>query len=541
MTADTAEQLKSRLRSRAWRIQNLHTILAKGEGDDNTVGLRKFTPNIAQRAYFNERHNLDAILKARKLGLSTFKAIEFCDDSQFIPRVTLGIIDNKLEDAMTKLGMVLTSYQNMDNGDLHPDTWRLGREIKRRNPLVTNAKKELEWKNGAKLKVDTAFRGSNPNKLHLSEFGKIAAFFPKKATEIVNGAFNSILPGMEMTSESTHEGGKSGEHYKLLSTAMENSNLSHLSPLDWKFFFFPWWKHPLYKIPANGRKLRPSIIKYFDDLANIHNIRVSPEQMFWYDRKELEQGYGMKKEFPTTPGEAFEALVTGAIWGRDIADLRAAGRVTDLACGPEPLFTFWDLGYSDFTAIWLIQICGRDVLVHRFHQNHRLHTGRYVEVIRQWEREFNCTISQHFLPHDADSHGGGGISPIELLEQGGISRREITVVPRSPDVWPGINNARSLLGRAYFDKKGTDTQYQRDGEDQPSGLTCLENYRTRTNTQEGYETNTIVHDEYSHPADAFRTFATADLEGLIRHSANKQPPRHAAIEIPAFSPTHRRR
>lgn len=537
---DSADQLRSHLSSRVWRLQNLHTILAKGDGEDDTVGLRKFKPNHAQRAYHNARHLLDAILKARKLGLSTFKAIEFCDDALFTKNITLGIIDNKLEDAMTKLGMVRTSYENLDNGDIHPDTWRLGREIKKRIPLITDAKKELEWANGAKLRCDTAFRGANPNKLHLSEFGKIAAFFPKKATEIVNGAFNSILPGMEMTSESTHEGGKSGQHYKLLLSAMENMKLPTLSPLDWKFFFFPWHQHPLYRIDPEGRHLRPEIQRYFEELARLKNLHLTPEQMFWYDRKEKEQGYGMKKEFPTTPGEAFEALVTGAIWGRDIADLRAAGRVTDLNDGPEPFFTFWDLGFSDFTAIWLIQLAGRDVLVHRFHQNHRLHTGRYAEVIRQWEREFNITINQHFLPHDADSHGGGGISPIELLVQAGISRREITVVPRSPDVWPGINNARDLLARAYFDKKGTDTQYTRDGEDQPSGLTCLENYRTRTNSQEGYETNTIVHDEYSHPADAFRTFATADLEGLIRHAANKthhipQTP----TNIPKFSPSYR--
>lgn len=523
MADSTAEQLRNYVGDRSWRLQNLFTIQARGDGENKIVGLQKFVPNVAQRAYYNQRHNLDAILKARKLGLSTFKAVEFCDYALFMPRVTLGIIDNKLIDAMDKLAMVKRSYDHLDNGDVHPDTWRLGKILKKRNPLLSDSKTELEWGNGAKLKVDTAFRGSNPTKLHLSEFGKIAHFFPKKAAEIVNGAFNSILPGMDLTSESTHEGGKSGEHYRLLLNAMNNQSIDHHGELDWKFFFFPWWRHPLYRADSGGRQLRPEIEQYFSDLEARHGIRVTPEQAWWYDRKQLEQGYGMKKEYPSTPGEAFEALVTGAIWGREIADLRAQGRVKELAMCPEPCYTFWDLGYSDFTCIWLIQPAGRDILVHEFHSGHRLHTGRYMDVIRQWERKHNITIAQHFLPHDAESHGGGGISPLELLVEAGMSERDVTVVPRSPDMWAGINNARDLLSRTFFNASTTDSIIHRDGEEMPSGLTCLENYKTRTNQAGGFETNQIVHDEYSHPADAFRTFAEAEKLGLIRYSS--QPSR----------------
>lgn len=540
-TADTADQLRSHLASPAWRLENLHTILAGGTEEHPEVGLRPFVPNHSQRDYYNASHTLDAILKARKLGLSTFKAVQFADLAAIVPRLTFGIIDYTMPDAKKKLQMVRTSWEHLDNGDLHPTTWRLGRELKRRNPLVTDSKEILEWANRSILTVSTSFRGATPNYLHLSEFGKIAAFRPQQATEIVNGAFNSVLPGQSITSESTHEAGKAGEHYRLLSRAMRSTDLTSLSPLDWRFHFFPWHKHPLYRLDPEGRSLRPEIIRYFEDLQKHSGITCTPDQMFWYDRKQEEQGYGMKKEFPSTPGEAFEALVTGAIWGRQISDIRAAGRVTDIVPGPEPMFTFWDLGYSDHTSIWLIQLAGRDVLVHEFHENHRLHTGKYAEIIRQWERKHNATIAHHFMPHDADSHGGGGISPIELLVEAGIKRRDITIVPRCQDPWPGINHARSLLSRAYFNQATTDTVIERDGVEQPSGLTCLENYKTRTHQQGDYETNVIVHDEFSHPADAWRTFAEAEHAGLIRHAANGSTLTLAPQNISPFSPSHRRR
>ncbi len=521
--APTAEQLRSKLTNRAWRLSNLYTILA-GATEDNPggSGLTPYQPNLAQRRYHNARHARDAILKARKLGLSTHKAIEFADAAVTTPNITLGIIDYTLPDATEKLRMVRTAWQHLDNGDLHPQTWRLGQSLKKQAKLVTDNEKLLEWSNGARLGVSTSFRGRTPNKLHLSEFGKISAFRPRDASEIVNGAFNSVLPGQEITSESTHEPGVGGEHEKLLRSAMANEAFENLTSIDWKFHFFAWHQDPRYAIEPGGRKIRPEIVKYFADLQKHHGITLNPAQMFWYDVKQQEQGYGMKKEFPSTPGEAFEAMVKGAIWGREIADLRAAGRVTDLAVGPEPLFTFWDLGYSDYTAIWLIQIAGRDVLVHNYHANHRLHTGRYAEVIRAWERHYDTHITHHYLPHDAESHGGGGVSPLEMLVEAGIPTRDVTVVPRSQDPWVDINNARALLARAYFHSAATDQPILRDQVEHPSGLACLENYRTSVVRTTDFETNVIVHDEFSHPADAFRTFAAADLHGLIRHGAGNR-------------------
>lgn len=536
-----ADELRDRLASRAWRISNLHTILTKGSHEDDPLTLHAFKPNLAQRTYYNNRHTKDAILKARKLGLSTFKAVEFADLAQFQPRTSLGIIDYTIDDAVEKLSMVRTTWQHLDNGDIHPATWRLGAELKRKNPLITDNQRELEWQNGARCSCSTTFRGRTPQHLWLSEFGKIAAFAPKKAAEIINGALNSILPGQTVTSESTHEGAKAGEHYRILRMAMKNADRTDLSAVDWRFHFFAWHDDPRYSIDPKGQDLRPEIARYFSEFSEKHpEIILTDAQKYWYDRKQEEQGYGMKKEFPTTPGEAFESLIQGAIYGRDLQDLRAGGRVCDLVADPSPLFTFWDIGFSDYTAIWLLQLAGRDVLIHRFHQDHRQPFGSYAHKIREWEREFARPLDHHFLPHDAETHDkGSGQTPLQFLIHAGISARDITIVPRTKDVWTGINAGRNLIARSYFDRSCDEPTTSSNGFECPSGLQSLENYRTKVTTADGFETNTIIHDENSHPADAFRTFAEAHQQGLIHYAAARQPAQVSIHNPSRFSPSRR--
>ena len=542
------------LRLRSWRLSHLGTILVPTT-TERPGGLIPFEPNWAQRAYFNSSHFLETILKARKLGFSTLKCVEFADLACIVPKISLGIIDATLDDAKEKLQMVRRSYEHLDDGDIHPHTWRLGRRIKAQAKLTTDSKESLEWSNGARLAVSTSFRGRTPDRLLLSEFGKISAYFPKRAQEIVTGAFNSVLPGSFITSESTHEGGPMGHNYDLNQRAIESTSSGRpLTPADWKFHFFPWYHHPAYVVAPDGRKLRPDIDRYFhgDPHDRAHpglekelGRKFSPAQKLWYDIKENEQGYAMKSEFPSTPGEAFEALVRGAIWGKQLEDLKATGRLRDLGTpGPEPLQTFWDIGYGDYTAIWLIQESGIDFLTWNYHEDHQKSAEEYVPTLRRWEAQYGRPIDHHFLPHDADTHDkGSGKTPKQFLIKAGIHPHTITVVPRpkdTPSVWRQINHCRQLLRRFWFHKPTTGENYDRDGEEQPSGFTCLANYRTKTDpTDDQFQTNTIVHDRFSHPADAFRTFGAADLAGLRRHAVSGSLP-FKAVDTRSYRPGRRR-
>lgn len=521
------------LASRAWRLKNLYTIR-------NADGvLERFTPNLAQREFYNRLHLCNHVLKARKLGFSTFIEVIFLDDLLFSASgLSVGIIDYTLDDAESKLGMMRTAYDNLDNGDLHPETWKLGKVLKKAVPLVATATKKLTWGNGSQAKCSTSLRGSTPQRLHVSELGKTAIWAPIKAREIINGAFNSMTPGNVRNIESTHEGGKAGEHYRLLNQAMRNDD-ANLSPLQSRFHFFAWWQDPRYVLPVAGHKLRPEMIEYFQRLEREHAIVCRPEQMLWYDHKHREQGHGMKKEFPSTPGEAFEAISEGAIYGTQMADLRTKGRVADFGHESNlPIFTFWDIGLSDYTAVWLIQPVGRWFLVLDWFEAEGKPGSAMPDQMVLWERKWNKPIAGHFLPHDAETRDRGtGKSYVSELMAGGLSN--IRVVPRTPDVWLGIGYVRDVLPHCWFHKTHCDTSRDAFGrphdpatsaEDYPSGVACLEGYSKDVGAAAGLRLREMPkHDLFSHSADAFRTFAEAHARGMIAMHGDGKPSKPAVV------------
>jgi hypothetical protein len=79
-----------------------------------------------------------------------------------------------------------------------------------------------------------------------------------------------------------------------------------LGMLDWRFHFYPWWRHPGYSLgePApTGEKMA----EYFQSLEK-HGIHLTDGQKAWYAKKAKNQRGTMKSQFPSTPEEAFEGV-----------------------------------------------------------------------------------------------------------------------------------------------------------------------------------------------------------------------------------------
>ena len=505
--------------SRAWRVSNLYTIR---DADGRLVS---FGPNFPQRRFYNNLWYCNHVLKARKLGFSTLIEILNLDDLLFTTTgLSAGIIDYTIEDAESKLSMMVTAYEHLDDGDIHPLTYKLGALIKKAIKLESRATRKLQFSNGSRAQCSTSLRGSTPNRLHVSELGKTAVWAPIKAREIVNGAFNSMTPGNVRNIESTHEGGKVGEHYRLLQNCMRQDPAT-LSEIDSRFHFFPWFEDPRYVLPYHGQPIRPEILKYGDRLTREIGIKLTPAQLFWYDRKHLEQGHGMKKEFPSSPGEAFEAMAENAIYGKEMADLRAAGRICDFGQElSDPLFTFWDIGLSDYCSKWLIQQVGRHFLVLDWFETDGAGAGVHVDHIRRWEAKWGRPIAVNFLPHDANKRSpNDGKSFLQTLIEAGLAN--CRVVPRTPDVWIGIGHAREVLPHCWFNKTHCDTARIKDGEEFPSGIACLEGYQKHLNPAGTTIREMPKHDLFSHSADAFRTFGEARHLGMLEaaHSPQVKP------------------
>lgn len=226
-------------------------------------------------------------------------------------------------------------------------------------------------------------------------------------------------------------------------------------------------------------------------------------------RREMgESAYAMQMECDVN------ASIEGSIYGREMDGLRRAGRIYNLPFDPSaPLYTFWDLGYSDYTPIWLVQLVGRDVCVLDYFCRHREIPAFYAAKVAQWENDYHAPVMMNFLPHDAASHEKTGRTYLTELKAAGLER--LKVVPRTPDQWLGINMLRSLLPRCYLHATNCSVGWKQGEIQMPSGLDCLDYYACKPDASTGIIRDVPIHDQYSHGADALRTFAEAYRLGLI--------------------------
>ncbi|MCP4503677.1 MAG: terminase, partial [Deltaproteobacteria bacterium] len=192
--------------------------------------------------------------------------------------------------------------------------------------------------------------------LHVSEFGKICAKYPDKAKEIVTGAFEAVGAECVITIESTAEG-KGGYFHKFATEAENNEKLGiELSNLDWEFFFYPWHQDKSYSIDTKT-PIPARLAEYFYELEQKHGVKLTTGQMRWYVAKEKVLGEDMKREYPATPKEAFEAAVLGAYYSQQINKIYRDKRIGRVPYDSSALVhTFWDLGMNDMNCIWFIQL-----------------------------------------------------------------------------------------------------------------------------------------------------------------------------------------
>ena len=235
--------------------------------------------------------------------------------------------------------------------------------IKAARTATIDSARELVLSNGSSLRVGTSMRSSTFQYLHVSEFGKICAHYPEKAREIITGSLNTLSAGQFCFIESTAEG-RDGNFYEMCRKAQEARDLKKpLSKLDFKFFFFPWYRCPEYVLTPSA-SIPLDLTRYFDTLKETHGVTLSAQQKAWYVAKQSTQRDDMKREMPSTPEEAWETSAQGAYYASELAKARQQDRIGNVPYDEEvPVHTAWDLGFGDSTAIWFFQICGKEIHV----------------------------------------------------------------------------------------------------------------------------------------------------------------------------------
>jgi hypothetical protein len=288
-TPEEWASFEEKIADKHWRINNLYTIKNKAGKEI------PFVMNSDQEYFFLNRHNKNVILKARQRGFTTLQCISYLDDCLFTANLSAGIIAHKVEDAAEIFeDKIKFAYENFCN-----DYPYLAAHIS----ADTDNTGKLKFSNGSSIRVSTSFRSGTIQRLHISEYGKIAADFPKKAKEIRTGAFNAVEMNQEITVESTAEG-MEGEFYNLWGKAEANQG-KKLTVLDFKPFFFPWWKAEEYRLDPLGVEIPQKLKVYFQSLKDEHGIDLDDYQKAWYAKKYEEQGEDMPQEYPSFSEEAF--------------------------------------------------------------------------------------------------------------------------------------------------------------------------------------------------------------------------------------------
>lgn len=193
---------------------------------------------------------------------------------------------------------------------------------------------------------------------------------------------------------------------------------------------------------------------------------------------------------------SFEAAIPGAVWGKELREVEAAGRIRPLKAEPGvPVHTSWDLGRDDATAIWFWQTLRGEVRYLDYYENHLEDVEHYAAVVKARAEDNGWTYGDHWLPADAKArHLGTKHSVWEQLQANGVRPRAVLMT----EVRDGIEAGRLVLERATFDAGNCER-----------GLESLRMYQREYDEDLKRFKDVPRHDWASHGADAFRYSAVA--------------------------------
>lgn len=189
----------------------------------------------------------------------------------------------------------------------------------------------------------------------------------------------------------------------------------------------------------------------------------------------------------------------GAYYRTQLARARNEGRIGNVPYDAElPVYTWWDIGVGDSTAIGFFQNIGREWRMIDYHEATGEGLPYYVDVLKDKGYKY----ASHYAPHDIRVREfSSGRSRIEQAADLGI-RFDI-----APDISieDGINAVRSRFDELWIDENKCKIF-----------VDAVSQYQKEWNDKMGDYKNTPLHDWTSHAADMLRYWA---VSGDIRQSS----------------------
>lgn len=205
---------------------------------------------------------------------------------------------------------------------------------------------------------------------------------------------------------------------------------------------------------------------------------------------------------------SFDAAIIGAYYGRDVAEAERSGKIGKVDYDPAiPVYTAWDLGIGDSTAIWFFQVAPDGLRVIDYYESSGRGLAHYATELATRPYQYGGD----FVPHDAKARElGTGRTRIETL----IELKRVPRLVPAHTIMDGINAARVSFPRIWF-----------DAERCKFGIEALRQYHAEYDEKKKTYRDTPRHDWTSHAADAFRYMAMAWKE-LSTKIEKKPKPAH---------------
>ncbi len=210
----------------------------------------------------------------------------------------------------------------------------------------------------------------------------------------------------------------------------------------------------------------------------------------------------------------FDAALVGSIFGDLMEQLEKEGRICDFAHDGSNVFTVYDLGMNDSTAIWIFEAHegGIDIIDH--YENHGKALQHYFDHVEQVAAELHLTFRKHWLPHDAKALTLAAGTTIENQFRERYGDGAVAVIP-SVKVLEGIQAFRWVLQQ-------NTRIHSRCNKHQ--GIEALKQYHFEFDDKSKAYTNRPEHDWASHTADAARYLGyVARVSGILTRPRPPKP------------------
>lgn len=239
--------------------------------------------------------------------------------------------------------------------------------------------------------------------------------------------------------------------------------------------------------------------------SNVSDARLGWEEMVDEERLEGMDEGTIEQEYHCS----FTAATRGTIFADLVEKLTDRGGVAEFVWDGQPIFTSWDIGFTDSTGLWwwcLNADGGVDVLDHYEASGQPL--SHYLDEVdsRGW------TVNTHFLPHDARAK--------TLVTGTSIMEEADKHWPGKVQLTPGLSIADGITAARALLQKPTRIHTRCT-----QGLSALRHYRYPYDEDTKAYGKKPMHDWSSHSCDAFRYLAVVHKAASLLLPAAPQPKR----------------